>query len=627
MCGICGFVHADRQRPVSRDVLRTMNEAIVHRGPDSEGYHAERGVGLAMRRLSIIDLAGGDQPIYNEDGRVVIVFNGEIYNFHDLRRDLEGTHTFKTHTDTECIVHAYEEFGTECLERLNGMYAFALWDEERQQLLLARDRAGIKPLYWTEHEGTLVFASELKCLMRYPGLRREIDDRALDEYLTFEYVPAPRSIFRGVSKLAPGHALVWQAGRARTFRYWDLHLERSEGPHAVRRPFAESAGELWSVLKETVRRELISDVPVGIFLSGGIDSSSVAAAVRELGAPLRTFSIAFEDGSFDESPYARRVAQHLGADHHEMTLTAAMALELLPRLGPFMDEPLADSSFVPTFLLSKFARERVPVALGGDGGDEVFGGYSTLQAHRLMSLYQNVVPNPLRRAAEAVVGRLPTSFSNLSLDFKLKRFTQGDRLPFEVRHHYWLGSFDQEAKRAVVKRSAREPMDTFEGVTDHLRACAATEQLNRVLYLDMKMYLDGDILAKVDRASMAHSLEVRVPFLNRDVLQFAEALPVEYKLRGLTTKAILREAVRSRLPPEIVARGKKGFNMPVARWLTEDLREWAHDLLAYDRIARQGIFDARGVQQLLNDHMSRRRDARKQLWTLLAFQMWWDRWA
>lgn len=628
MCGICGYVHQDRQRVVHEPHLRGMNESITHRGPDSEGYYIQPGVALAMRRLSIIDVVGGAQPIFNEDKTLAIIFNGEIYNFQEVRtRLLQEGHQFCTQTDTECIVHAYESWGVDCLDQLNGMFAFALWDTREQKLFLARDRTGIKPLYYADLDGTLVFGSELKALLQYPEMPRELDYFALDEYLTFEYIPAPHSIFRHIKKLPPGHALTYQDGKVRIWSYWDLKLEQSEDD-AIGPRFEERAAEFRSVLKDVVRHEMISDVPLGVLLSGGIDSSSVAALMTEISTQqVKSFSITFEDASFDEARFARLVADHLGTEHHELRLTGAMALEVLERIPRFMDEPLADSSLVPTMLLSGFVRQHVTVALGGDGGDEMLAGYSTLQAHRLMTTYKRVVPGPLRQVALSLVNRLPVSFNNISADFKLKRFARGHNLPMEVRHQSWLGSFNAAEKEMILSRPLlRHWSATYNTVLEHRARAAAQNALNVILYLDLKMYLDGDILPKVDRASMSHSLEVRVPFLNYDVLSFLERIPIDYKLRGLTTKALLRKAMENDLPGEILNRGKKGFNMPVARWLNNELRDWTYDLLSRDRLQRQGIFNADGVQQLLADHMARRRDARKHLWTLLMFQVWLDHW-
>ena len=627
MCGICGYI--DRNGNITPDVIHQMNQLLHHRGPDGDGVlHFEQGA-VAMRRLKIVDISGGDQPIYNEDKTLAIMFNGEIYNYPPLRDDLlQKGHVFTTKTDTEAILHAYESYGVDCLEHLNGMFAFCIIDLRANSIFVARDRTGIKPLYFAEYEGGLVFASELKALLKFPGLSLEIDHEALDQYLTFEYIPAPRSIFRSIRKLEPGHAFTYDAENGfRKWRYWDMNLEASEGAPAYA-GINEAAEDLRECLREVVKMELMSDVPLGLFLSGGVDSSSIAAMLQQIGnRQMKSFSITFEDSSFNESHFAHMAAQHTQTEHHELRLTAPMVINMIPQVGQYMDEPIADSSFVPTMLLSQFTRETVTVALGGDGGDEVFAGYSTLQAHRIMSIYKSMLPNPIRRMVQFGVGLLPVSFNNISLDFKLRRFSNYDRFPFELRHHYWLGSFDTDMKRHVLlKNYQREQASTFGIVQHHLEQCGASDLLNRVLYLDMKMYLDGDILPKVDRASMAHSLEVRVPFLNHEILKFISRLPIQYKLDGLTTKAVLRKAMQPYLPPQIVRRSKKGFNMPVAKWLTEDLREWASDLLSAERIKRQGIFHAAEVQKLLNDHLTRKRDARKQLWTLLMFQVWLDHW-
>jgi len=533
---------------------------------------------------------------------------------------LAAGHIFKTNSDTESILHAYEEWGEACLEHLNGMFAFAIWDKRTAKLFIARDRTGIKPLYYADLAEGLLFASELKSLLQWPSLPRELDYFALDEYLSFEYVPAPRTIFKHVKKLSPGHALTYQAGQLRLWQYWDMRLEASE----TRRDtpsFEQLAVEFRSVLKNVVQQEMLSDVPLGVFLSGGLDSSAVTLMMKELNVGVvKSFSITFEDASFDEAYYARMVAKYLGTEHHEMTLTSKIVADLIPRVGRYMDEPLADSSLVPTMLLSEFARRQVTVAIGGDGGDEVLGGYSTLQAHRLMAMYASVVPSPLRLAIQNAMNALPTSFNNISLDFKLKRFANGHKYPLEMRHQTWLGSFNSEEKESILQRHLlRHPKATYEVVIGHLEKTPAQQMLNRILYLDMKMYLEGDILPKVDRASMSHSLEVRVPFLNLDMLNFMQAVPIDYKLQRLTTKALLRKALQNDLPSEILSRGKKGFNMPVAKWLAEDLRDWAQDLLATDRLQRQGIFNPKSVQRLLQDHLERRRDARKHLWTLLMF--------
>lgn len=629
MCGICGIYYSDPSRPVDLDVLRGMCASLHHRGPDDEGIYVDGPIGLGMRRLSIIDLAGGQQPIHNEDRTTWVVYNGEMYNYQALTMRLAGLgHNFYTRSDTETVVHAYEEFGADCLEHLNGMFAFALWDSREHVLFLARDRTGIKPLYYTQTADGLLFGSELKAILAHPNVPRRVDPIALDQYLTFEYVPTPRTIFEGIHKLPPGHYLTLDAeGTLRVEQYWDMALEQSE--NAPPRRIAEIEAELCDLLREVVEMEMISDVPVGVLLSGGIDSSAVAAMMTQV-APgnVSSFSITFDDPSFDESSYARLVANHLGTRHHEYRLTPREMLDLIPHIVDFMDEPLADSSLVPTTLLARFVRQHVKVALGGDGGDELFAGYSTLQAHRIVRIYKRAVPKVLRRAvASSVVSALPTSFDNISLDFKIKRFVEGDRFTLPVRHHRWLGSFTAEQKHVLLRPELRRSEEeTYEVAYAHVARCQARHFLNRVLYLDMKMYMEGDILPKADRASMSASLEVRVPFLNHKLLTFCAALPHRYKLRGLQTKYILRRALRGLLPDRILLRGKKGFNIPVARWLTGELRDFTYDMLSPERLRREGFFEPETVRHLLDDHMTHKRDVRKHLWTLLTFELWLDRW-
>ncbi|MBI2841627.1 MAG: asparagine synthase (glutamine-hydrolyzing) [Acidobacteria bacterium] len=628
MCGICGVAYGQRDRIVAPGLLEAMCRTLVHRGPDDQGTFVDRHVGLGNRRLSIIDLEGGHQPIHNEDQTVWVVLNGEIYNYLDLTQMLERRgHHFYTKSDTEAIVHAYEEFGDECLEHLNGMFAFALWDAPRQRIILARDRAGIKPLYYALHDGALIFGSELKAILAYPGLPRSVDLVALNEYLSFEYVPAPRTIFRGISKLLPGHAMSFEDGRLRTWKYWDINLTRSE--NVQRKPLAEYETELLQLLREAVRKEMVSDVPIGVLLSGGIDSSAVAALMVEASpGRVQSFSISFEDPTFDESCYARLAARTVGTEHHELLLTATDVAGLLPPIANSMDEPLGDSSLLPTYILSQLARQHVKVALGGDGGDELFGGYSTLQAHRLVEYYERYLPSYLRqRVAPRMAELLPTSFNNISLDFKLRRFLLARGVPPAVRHHYWLGSFRPEEKERLLQPWARlTEKDTYDVVFRHLEQCTARAPMNQLLYCDFKLYMEGGMLPKVDRMSMANSLEVRAPLLNHTLVKYVARIPHELKLHGLTTKYLLRRSMRGLLPSKILRRGKKGFNIPVAKWLAGPLRELAESLLSPERLSRSGFFNPSYVRTLLDEHMTGRKDNRKLLWTLLAFQLWHERW-
>jgi asparagine synthase (glutamine-hydrolysing) len=628
MCGICGILNSDPDRPVERAILIGMNEAMRHRGPDAQGLYLNGPLGLGHRRLSIIDLETGQQPMTNEDESLWLVFNGEIYNFPELRRQLvKRGHAFRTRSDSEVIIHAYEEYGRSCVEHFNGMFAFALWDQSRRQLFLARDRVGIKPLYYACLPEGFLFASELKSLLAHPKTPRDLDHQALRQYLSYEYVPSPRSIFQGIKKLPPGHTLTLTDNRVSLECYWDFAVDQSEADH--NRSLEVCLSELRQTLKEAVNLELIADVPVGVLLSGGLDSSSIAAMLAALNvSKIQTFSVSFNDPSFDESAHARLVAQQLGTEHHEITLTSQAMLELVPRLGGLLDEPLGDSSFIPTFLLSQFTRQHVKVALGGDGGDELLGGYPTLPAHLWMGVYQRFLPADLRQGlASWVSDNLPVSFNNLSFDFKVRRFLQGHNLPPYSRHQFWMGSFTPQQKALLLNPALDLPERAeAEPIWRHWQACPADDLINKVFYCDLKLYLEGDILAKVDRASMANSLEVRVPLLNAKLLDLSAGLARHYKVGWLTTKYLLRRAMQDLLPPAIVRRRKKGFNMPVAKWLSGPLKPLATDLLAPDRLRRHGLFNPGYVQTLLQEHLTQRQDHRKLLWTLLAFELWYEAW-
>jgi len=620
MCGICGVAGGDPAR--GRELVGRMCAAMVHRGPDDEGIAQFDGVSLGMRRLSIIDLSGGHQPMHNEDSTVWVVQNGEIYNYLELRDELiAASHTFVTQSDTEVLVHAYEQWGEGMVERLNGMFAFALVDRRTGTVFLARDRMGIKPLHYAVDGDRLVFASELKGLLRDPALRRGIDPVALDEYLAYEFVPSPRSIVRGVNKLRPGHTLTWSVaeGKAQVKRYWAPSLNVDGGERS--RDVDEECAELRAVLRESVRKELISDVPLGVFLSGGIDSSAVTAMMTQLGGDVKSFSVGFAERSFDEAPYAREVARHLGTDHHELTLEPGMLLGLIPKLPVLLDEPLGDASIIPTYLLSAFTREHVKVALGGDGGDELFAGYPTLQAHRLAGYYMRA-PGVLRHGVvEPVVRRMPVSRSNLSFDFRAKRFVAGAAYSAAERHQRWMGSFAPEERAAVLSPEMRRNGDALADEFDSF------DPLHQVLMLDMRLYLENDILVKLDRASMMASLEGRVPLLNNDFVAYATGLPLNMKLRGLRSKFLLKRALRGILPERILNRPKKGFGIPVAEWFRGPLREQMLSVLSPERIAREGFFDSGAVSSLISDHLAGRRDNRKQLWTLFAFEMWHEGYA
>ncbi|MDQ3161778.1 MAG: asparagine synthase (glutamine-hydrolyzing) [Actinomycetota bacterium] len=606
MCGICGIVStrgADRRR------LEAMSATLVHRGPDSSGLHLDGPVGLAARRLSIIDLETGDQPIANEDGSVVVVQNGELYNYRELRAKLEQRgHRFATSGDTEVLAHLYEEHGTGFAERLRGMFAVAVWDAPRRRLVLARDRFGIKPLLYRVTRDGLEFASELRALPR-----GEIDLDALEAFLAFNSIPGPLSIFREVRKLMPGHVLIWEDGL--------VTIERYARPAPVvaaavrKEPVGVLAEELRERLRDSVRAHLVSDVPVGVLLSGGVDSSLLAAlAAEETGGPLRTFSIGFEEDSFDERADARLVAERYGTRHRELVLRPDAAF-LLPALAEAFDEPFADSSALPTYLVSKLASEDVKVALSGEGGDELFGGYYTYQADLLA-----LRVGRLARFARPLVDRLPVSSARASFDLKAKRFVRSAHLAPLERHHGWKEIFSPDARAELTgRRHLWDPVGVLRERFDETRG---SELLARLQDVDARTYLVDDLLVKTDRASMAHSLEARVPFLDPTVDHFAAGLATRHKVRGLTKKWLLRRAAEPLLPPQIVRGRKRGFSIPAAAWLRGELEPFAREALAPETLRRQGYFRPEAVTRLLDDHVAGRADLSRQLWSVLAFTLW-----
>jgi asparagine synthase (glutamine-hydrolysing) len=625
MCGITGI--ADLNGPISPEVLRQMANTLRLRGPDDESYYIpvpEPGgtaVGFGFRRLSIIDLSGGRQPMSNEDGSLWIVCNGEIYNHAELRLELQASgHTFRTHSDIEVLLHLYEEIGPECVTKANGMFAMAIWDSKNQTMFLARDRMGKKPLYYRATPSQLIFGSEVKALLMHPDCPRELDARNLSKYLAYEYVPAPHCIFKGLHKLPAGHWLTWKRGQTRVQRYWDVQFSHS----SHRRSENEIAEELLERLKQAVRLRLISDVPLGVFLSGGLDSSSVVAMMAELMPPsqIKSFSIGFEDKSFDESEHARRVARFFGTDHREQILQSKTLLDILPEISAFLDEPMADASIIPTYLLSKFTRQYVTVALGGDGGDELFAGYPTFQAHRMAQFYK--VPRALHeRMIRPMAERLPVSNDNISFDFKVKRFLRGMGSRPEIRDQIWMGSFTPAEQSLLLQGPAAE-IDTYDDILEAEKNCVSGNGMEKLVYLYCKFYLQDCILTKVDRASMACSLEARAPFLDYTFVEFVGSIPFDLKLKGLKTKYILKKAMQKKLPPEIVGRRKKGFGIPVAKWFRNGLRSLLLDTLSESRIRQQGIFNPTEVTRLVDEHLRGSKDNRKQLWTLFIFQLWYE---
>jgi asparagine synthase (glutamine-hydrolysing) len=622
MCGIAGFITNDGH-PADRGILERMTATVSHRGPDGDGFYTDGPAALGHRRPSIIGVAGGAQPMSNEDGTIWVTYNGELYNELELRRELEAKgHRYRTASDTESLVHLYEEDGPDFVRRLNGMFALAIWDGRRGRLVLARDRMGQKPLFYgVLPGGGLAFGSEPKAVLAHPQVGRALDPGGLARYLFYEYVPAPYSIWQSMRKLPRAHVLVWESGASRLGRYWESPLVAP-----VEADFEATAGRFWGGFRDAVARHRRSDVPLGVFLSGGVDSSSVAAALCEVepARNVRTFSIGFEDPSFDESRHAREVAAYLGTDHHERTFSIETAYELLPEVAGWLDEPFGDASILPTHLLSRFAREEVTVVLGGDGADELLAGYPTFAAERAAGIFRRL-PRPARALAGAAVDLLPVDHRNFSLDFKLKQFLRGAAEPLPLAHQRWLGSFSgAEIARLLVDG------DPIGIEAEHLRRAAAVDggpdALSRSLALYQDTYLPEDILTKVDRASMACGLEVRAPFLDAELVDWVQTLPASFKYGRNQTKRLLKRAAARRLPASILERPKKGFGIPVARWLRGPLAPMVTDLLGRDRLEGQGIFRTEIVARLVAEHQAGIRNHRKPLWTLLMFQLWHDRW-
>jgi asparagine synthase (glutamine-hydrolysing) len=667
MCGITGWLNLKQSdsNHNAEAVLHSMCETIVHRGPDSEGLWIDDRAALGMRRLSIIDLKTGDQPVFNCDRSVIVMMNGELYNYREVRADLEKRgHKFTTHSDTEILPHLYEEYGDAFIDHVNGMYAFSLWDTRKKKLIIARDRFGEKPLYYGVFDGKLIWASEPKALLAHPSVKAELDLNALRHYVSFDYVPAPMSIYKGVSKLPAAHMMVVENGEVRVRRYWDIEwgsagsntpsaeaaatppktggeigqssprggsLAGSEEPPAKTQSrkrestLGEKANELRELLSDAVRMRLVSDVPLGILLSGGIDSSTVAAfATQHATERVKTFSIGFEEDSFDESKYARRVAKHLDTEHYEDKLSATTAGDLIGEIGKWLDEPMSDGSLIPTYLLARFVRKHVTVALGGDGGDELFAGYPMYYAHAVAAKYKSI-PSFIRSGLiEPIVNALPVSTNNLSFDYKAKRFIRGANLDDVARHHAWFGSFstDQHDKLFTKDVLGKTNADIYKSVSELAAASNAGSVVERMQYADINFYLAEDILTKVDRAAMAVSLETRAPFLDPRVGQFAASIPVDYKLRGKSGKVILKEAMKDLLPNDILHRAKKGFGIPIAEWLKGRLNPLMHDMLSPERLRSQGLFDADYVARLIREHETGAASHHKELWTLLVFQLW-----
>lgn len=593
MCGICGIVARDGRPDLA--VLRAMNAAIAHRGPDDEGEFTRGRVALAMRRLSVIDVAGGHQPMTSRDGRYTIVYNGETYNFEGLRRDLDGP--WRTRSDTEVVLELWARHGRDALSRMNGMFALAVHDREADTVTLARDRVGEKPLYWADLGDRVLFASELRALR--PHVPSDVDREALAQYLALNAVPAPRSILRAARKIPPGSGIV--IGDAiESFTWW-----RPPAPGG--RASVERTGEM---LRASVKARLVSDVPIGVFLSGGLDSSAVAACAVEAHPRVRTFSIGFDDPTYDESGVAARVAAHLGTEHAQEIVTADAIRDAIPAVGSWLDEPLADASILPTYLLCRFARRHVTVALGGDGGDEVMAGYPTFLAFKA---------RPLMRLPKALADLIPASTDYMSLEFKVRRFFRGaGRSPGRVGA-VWMGAMSPEEVAEVAPAG-----DPLVPVDEYLKSLPKLDDPHALQAYYLRFFLGEQVIAKVDRASMAASLEVRAPFLDAPLMEYLWSLPVSAHWKRTSNKRLLKEAMRKRLPAEVLDRPKHGFAVPLAAWFRGPLKSMLTDLLSVERLNAQGLLRAAAVERLVSEHLGGRRDHSRALWALLVVQMWLD---
>lgn len=621
MCGIAGVAFNDMSRKVDLDLLKRMCSALVHRGPDSSGGLLEPGIGLAMRRLSVIDLEGGNQPIFNEDKSIAVVLNGEIYNYHELREQLVAKgHRFSTNSDTETIVHLYEQYGLDFIRHLHGMFALAVWDFRQRGLILARDRLGVKPLYYHKNDAGISFASEIKAILQDRSIPRKIDFKAIHQMLTFGHVLPPRTPFCGIQELPPGHMAVFKSGYFNISQYWDLqYSEPAEYDEA------RTTEEVMSRIKVAVARRLISDVPLGAFLSGGIDSSIVVALMSKfLPQPVKTFSIGFEDSAFSELPYARKVAEHCGTDHHEMIVSPDVP-EMMEDLIYYHDAPFYDTSAIPTYCVSKFARQHVTVAMSGDGGDEMFAGYNIYVANKAARRFKRVPRFLGRILLEPLAALVPESAGPLNKGRVAREFMKGATLPPLERYTRWASKVKREVRDMLYYDTELQQQ---QGIPDeamlapYYDAPKNCSELSRLLYVGTKTELPADMLRKVDRMSMAASLEVRSPFLDHTLFEYAATLHDDAKLNKWTTKHTLRKVAKQLLPAEVVDRKKRGFSVPLDRWLREDVRDYMLDVLCDHTTESRGIFDNITVRSLIEEHFDEQFSRGRELWTLMTIEVW-----
>ena len=619
MCGIAGFT--GRDSGLDRGVAERIADAMSHRGPDQHGIFEGSEVTLCAVRLKIIDLEGGDQPILSDNRDIAIVFNGEVYNHVEVRRELEALgHRFRSNCDTETVLRAFEQWDTDCFQKMRGMFAVALWTESSRRLVLVRDRMGIKPLYYYSAGDRLYFGSELKTIFEHSEVPRRLDIEALDTYLSLNYVPGTRTLIEGIRKLAPGHLLEWRGGRIRIDSWWKLPSGETR-----RVSDGEAQEELQALLRDSVREHMIADVPLGVWASGGLDSSAVLHyAAEQTSGRLKTFSVSFQGRSFDESPYFREIAEKYGTDHHEFDLNPDVELQsAIEDFAWYSDEPSADAGALPVWFLSRMSRQHVTVALSGEGADEMFGGYLTHQADRLLRPFRRLVPAGARRFVRGALDRyMPVSDDKISLEYKLKRWFEGSLLHPDEAHFFWNGTFSPqqlaEIRPGTKGSGLRELVDAL-NIGDH-------SVVERYLRVDQNYYLPDDILYKTDRMSMAHSLEVRPPFLDHRIVEFAAALPQRLKIRGGKQKWVLRELMKGKLPESVLTRKKTGFDIPTHDWFRGVLQGLLLDTVTPDAVAATGIFEGSAIEALIRDHMERRINAGYHLWGLLTLFLWMKRW-
>jgi asparagine synthase (glutamine-hydrolysing) len=621
MCGICGMYAYSNGMPADPAVLEQMLDTIVHRGPDDFGTHVDRNLALGSRRLSIIDLPGGRQPITNEDGTISVVFNGEIYNYRELAGRLRRRgHVLATASDTETIVHLYEELGDNLVDELRGMFTFALWDARRRRLVLARDRLGIKPLYYAISNGQLIFGSEIKAILKHPEIHSAIDLQALSDFVSLRYVPAPKTMFEGIRALPPGHIMTCDGNGTALRPYWNLSFARDGSARVTEEEYADRLAEL---LRESVRLHLISDVPFGAFLSGGVDSSTIVALMTEiLEQPVKTFSVGFEGSgaAFSELPYARLVAQRYETDHHEVLFEPDQLPRLASKVVWHLDQPIGDEATLPNYIVSELASRHVKMVLTGEGGDELFAGYARYSGERLSPLVRSL-PTSVKSLVLRGISRLPQLRRQKLALYALCQPDEASRLAS------WFALFNEEMKGALLSTSFKQAIEapTAQGVfAPHLAQTDATDALSRMLYVDTKLWLPDDLLARGDKTSMAASLEARVPLLDHKLVEFAASLPPDLKLRRLTRKYLLKKVSAPLLPPEIVQRSKKGFPTPLSVWFRHELNGFVRDTLSPATIQRRGLFDSRYIERLLAEHTAGRADHGSLIWSLVSVELWYQ---